>query len=113
MKKNIAKTLLTLCFALSVFMCGSSMASAAVSYPDATNHTHYFNVPTHIDTKTVDCGTHQYVWGYGSNSTPIYHYDCRVTQIIWIYDNQCANCQTFEGKPWNQPVFIKHSISHE
>lgn len=111
MKKNIAKTLLTLCFALSVFMCGSSMASAAVSYPDATNHTHNF-VRTHVGTVTEDGGTHQYVWGR-INGEPIYRFDCHLTNIVWIYTYKCEYCQETTGSSERQTVTVTHSISHE
>lgn len=78
MKKTITRTILSLCIALSVFMCNSSFALAAVC-PDGPGGTHYFRACgsycVRIDAGySKNCGTHEYLYGYDAGK-PIYRND--------------------------------------
>ncbi len=112
MKKKITKTFLTLYAAFTVLMCSSSLATAAVASPDSTNHVHDFEY-VHVATREDDAGTHQYIWGYDPDENPIYHYDCRLTNIVWIRVPQCTICGLQHGDPYESVVYIKHSIDHK
>ena len=81
------KTVFTLSIALSVFLCNTVSASAAVCpNPNAPKGVHHFLEHQQIGFLAArDGGTHSYLYGYDHNGKEIYKNDCEIT----IYDAYC------------------------
>ena len=116
MKKTIARTILALCIALSVFMCNSSLALAYIC-PNSPleGKVHYFTVHVRANAGYfVDLENHTYVFGYDANHNPIYMHDCNMSHAYDYCKWQCSYCTTFQpGGDHIEDLGVRHSVSHQ
>lgn len=112
--KSVTKTFLMLCIALSVFMCNSTSAFAAVCEKSDDRLHHFSTHRRYLDTTYgVDGGTHWYLYGYDHNEVPIYKNDCKLTVLYCYCDYACSACGTIqEGARHTDQLVTNHSIKH-
>ena len=106
------KTIFALCIALSIFMCNSLSASAAVC-PSAPDKVHHFTAHQRGLGVTRNGGTHPYLYGYDHEGKAIYKYDCNLILFDYYCKYKCAYCDTYEDNTQHMHnASVKHSIDH-
>ena len=113
MTKSMKKTIFALCIALSVFMCNSTFALAAVCNlsPDGVHH---FSAHEQGVRFTVDGGFHEYLYGYDSQNRPIYKNDCKITYNNSYCNYVCKHCYIKQDNGQHtHSGSTSHSISHK
>jgi hypothetical protein len=110
--KSVKKTFLMLCIALSVFMCNSTSAFAAVCEKSEDGVHHFSNHHRHFtQIYSEDGGSHMYLYGYDQNNKPIYRYDCyRKLSYYWC-NYACAYCDTEDARHSHYAT-TSHSVNH-
>ncbi len=112
--KSVTKTFLMLCIALSVFMCNSTSAFAAVC-EKSEDGVHHFDKHRYIlgSGYNRDGGNHMYLYGYDHNDRPIYKNDCKLKLIYNNCNYICSDCHIIrEGMLHSHQINTIHSINH-
>lgn len=106
------KTILAVCIALSIFMCSSVSAFAAIC-SKAPDFVHHFD--GHMRGNELfykDGGTHEYLYGYIGDQ-PIYKNDCKMTLVYQYCIKTCKYCGTrLDGSVHGHQTSTMHSINH-
>lgn len=108
------KTILVVSIALTMFMCNSVSASAAIcsNSPDGVHH---FNDHwrQYGAGHSVYGGTHEYLYGYDAQDKPIYKNDCELWHGYQYCKMRCSYCYTEqEGMQHEHYTSTSHSVNH-
>lgn len=109
--------LIAFCLAVFVFT-GSSMTAQAAVCPNAPDGVHHFEMGHQYCKyqnmgRTVDLGTHRYLYAYDGNGNPVYKNNCRLTQTHLYYRYTCYWCGLEDTSASHEHIQeIEHSIAH-
>lgn len=108
------KTILTVCIALTIFMCNSVPVSAAIcnGSPDGVHHfwAHQRQYGTEY---SVSVGTHKYIYGYDAQNKPIYQFDCEMKNHYQYCKYICSYCGIEQdGVLHSHYTSTSHSVNH-
>ena len=109
--KKIYKRISAVVIAVSVFMCASLFAFAAVC-PTAPDGVHHFDHKQVGGESREYQGNHRYLYGYDANGNEIFRDNCQLYSVYVSCVNECKYCNVQNGGQHRHMIKFEHSIDH-